>query len=176
MVIVYLNQKRNSKKFPEKYKLEAGFIHKFISLVKYLLLNELEFATLTVLIDNLGWENEIVKEHWDYFCILGIKAKQLMRSEKMSSKLLDKVIKTNPSFMDYYADLVNDENVSKKIEEKINLKTINEAFRKLNHPTNSYCRKTFINYTGIADKIIKLCFLYDFFTQIIITSMLLFEI
>lgn len=63
MILVYLNEKRNLETFPEKYKKEPRFIDKFISLIKYLLLNELEVATLTVLIDNFGWENKTINGH-----------------------------------------------------------------------------------------------------------------
>lgn len=150
MVIIFLNRCKN---FPKKFKTEPEFIKKFIDLIKYLLLNELEVVALTLLLENLGWEYKNI-DHWMYFCILGIYAKYKVKSEDQSCILIDKFKKNNEAIEQYYSDWLCDND--NKLDEIINLKTINEKFKSLNRPTNTFCRKNFIDYNGVVDKIIKL--------------------
>ena len=40
-------------------------------------------------------------------------------------------------------------------KESVSIKKINERFRQLTRPINSYCRHNFIYYNGVVDKIVK---------------------
>ena len=153
MIVVYINR---NKLFPEKYKTEPDFISKFINLLKHLLMNEFEISYFTILLDKIGWSWQNV-EHWTYFCILGIFTKKLCGKEDESSLLINIISRSNPDFMDFYTNWVCEEEISKIIEEKeVSIKEINERFRHLTRPINSYCRKNYTNYNGVADKIVKL--------------------
>ena len=149
MVIIFLNR---SKNIPKQFKTEAGFIKKFISLVKYLLLSELEVVALTLLLDNLGWEYKNI-EHWTYFCILGVYIKEKMKSDEEYNMLSYKISKSNTAFIDYYLEWITEVD---KFYEIINLNTFNERYKILNRPVNTFCRKNFIDYNGVVDKIVKL--------------------
>ena len=153
MIIVYLNK---NKTLPLIYKIEPDFIFKFINLLKHLLMNEFEISYFTILLDKIGWGWQNV-EKWTYFCILGICTKKLCGREDDSSLLINLISRNCPEFMDYYTNWVCDEEIENIIQEKeMNVKIINERLRQLNRPINTYCRKNFINYNGIVDKIIKL--------------------
>ena len=153
MLVVFINR---SKTFPLKYQIESSFIIKLVNLLKHLLMNEFEISYFTLLIDRIGWGYRFI-EHWTYFCILGIYTIKLCGKEEDSSMLINIISRNTPEFLDYYANLTSDEDITSKIaEENIDVKVINERFRKLTKPINSYCRKNFINYNGIVDNIIKL--------------------
>ena len=153
MIVSYINK---NKLMPLKYQKEANFLYKFINLLKHLLMNEFEIAYFTLLLDKIGWKWLNV-DHWTYFCILGIFTKKFCGREEDSSLLISIISRNNPEFTDIYTNWACDEDISNKIEnEAIDIKLINERFRVLNRCFNSYCRKNFINYNGIADKITKM--------------------
>ena len=153
MIILYINK---NKSFPLEFKKESNFIYNFINLLKHLLMNEFEISYFTILLDRIGWKWQNV-EHWTYFCILGIYTKNLCGKEDESSLLLNIISRNSPEFTDYYTNWVCDEEIDEKIKEnEINLKSINERFKQLIKPINTFCRKNYINYNGMADKIVKL--------------------
>ena len=153
MMIIYIN---TNKYFPIKYQNESDFIFKLINLLKHLLMNEFEISYFTILLDKIGWSWHNM-EHWTYFCILGIYTKKLCGKEDDSSLLINIISRNNPEFMDYYTNLICDDEIMDKTQEnEISIKIVNDRFKKLNRPINSYCRKNFINYNGIVDKIVKL--------------------
>ena len=52
MMILFINE--NNKSFPKEYRLEEDFLNNMIKLLKYLMMNEIEVAYFTLLIDKLG--------------------------------------------------------------------------------------------------------------------------
>ena len=153
MLVVFI---KRSKTFPVKYQKEPFFIIKLVNLLKHLLMNEFELSYFTILLDRIGWSYKYI-DHWTYFCILGIYVIKLCGKEEDSSLLINIISRNTPEFFDYYANLTSDEDIINQITEgSIDVKAINERFRKLTKPINSYCRKNFINYNGIVDNIIKL--------------------
>ena len=150
MFITYINR---NKYFPIEYQKESNFINKFINLIKRLLMNEFELSGFTIIIDKIGWLSTNI-DHWTYFCILGIYSKKLVGNEEDSGFLIDIFNNKNNKFIDYY--LSCEEEISQKFEEKsMTIKLINERYRQLTRPVNSFCRKNFINYNGVVDKIVK---------------------
>ena len=150
MFIVYLmKNKENLKKC--KYDEEPNFINKFVILIKELHLNEIEVAFLTLLLDKVGWKLDNY-EHWMYFYCLGIYSKKKVTGEYESDELLKK----HEFAEEKYLEFVNGTEYDKIDTEGISSKELNERFMELTKPINSYCRKNFINYSGIADKIIRL--------------------
>lgn len=153
MLVIYINR---NKSFPKKYQNESNFIYKFINLLKHLFMNEFEISYFTILLDKIGWRWANL-EHWTYFCILGIYTKKLCGREDDSSLLINIISRNNPDFMDYYTNFICDDEIINKAEgNEVTVKIINERFKQLTTPTNSFCRKNFINYNGIVDKIVKL--------------------
>ena len=151
MLIIYIKQ---SKTFPSSYQTEPNFFNKLVNFVKRLFMNELELSFFTILLDKLGWAHQGLN-HWTYFCILGILAKKLLGNEEESSLLISFFTSKNYDFLDEYT-IINDEEIIKNYEEQpVCIKKINERFRQLTRPINSYCRHNFINYNGVVDKIVK---------------------
>ena len=151
MLIIYIKQ---SKTFPVDYQKEPNFINKFINLIKRLFINELEFSFFTILLDKMGWSHQTI-DHWIYFCILGILAKKLLGNEDESSLLIEFFSSKNGDFLDYYTMLGDEEVIANYEKESVSIKKINERFRQLTRPINSYCRHNFIYYNGVVDKIVK---------------------
>lgn len=153
MIVLYINK---SKSFPLQYQKEQNFMFKFVNLLKHLLMNEFEISYFTVVLDKMGWTSKNI-EHWTYFCILGIYSKKICGKEEDSSLLINIISRNTPEFTDYYTSWLCDDDTCNKLQEnEINIKDINEKYRQLTKPINSYCRKNFINYNGVVDKIVKL--------------------
>ena len=153
MMILYIN---HNNSFPETYKKEQDFIYNMIRLLKNLMMNEIEVAYFTLLIDKLGWANENI-EHWIYFTILGIITKNGCNTDNDSILLIDKYSKKYFGFHDIYSNFINNESISSLINEKsITVNLINKRFIELSKPINTYCTKNFIKLEGIIDEIISM--------------------
>ena len=151
MLILYLNKNKEKLKL-YKYDTEPNFINKFINLIKELCLNEIEVAYLTLLLDKFDWKFDGINNHWIYFYILGIYTKQIVTSEEESVYFL----KLKPEVNAKYLDFVNDPKFEDFEREGIKTQEVNQRFKELTKPINTYCRKNFVNYNSIADKIIKM--------------------
>jgi hypothetical protein len=134
-----------------KYDIEPNFFNKFIHLIKELNLNEIEVAFMTLLLDKLDWAFNNI-DHWTYFYLLGIHTKKIVSGEDASDDFLN----SKEEIRDKYTIFVNDDTVEELENNKIKTQEINIRYKELNKPINSYCRKNFINYTSVADKIVKL--------------------
>ena len=152
MIVIYI-EKINS--FPEQYKNEANFIYKMVNLIKHFLMNEIEVACFTLLLDKIGYTYKD-KEKWLYYSILCILSKIFCGKEDDILLVINSLSQINIRFMDEYKSFINDSDIIKKIKEnETNLKQINERFIILSKPINTYCRKNYISLKGISDKIIK---------------------
>lgn len=152
MFLTYINKNKN---LPNDFKNEPNFMNNFINLIKYLLMNELELAAFTILLDKMGWKHENI-DHWTYFTILGIYSKKLVGREEETSFLIKIYSIKIGNFFEYYTNICDEEIINKFDEKKsLTIKSINQRFKKLNKPVNSYCRKNYILYNGVVDSIVK---------------------
>lgn len=164
MIIQYINA---SNSFTKKYKEEPNFILNIINLLKSLFMNEIEIAFFTIALEKIGVNYKDI-EHWLYFSILGIATKKLCGKDEDCFLLIDKFSKKNPKFIDEYSAFINDNKIIAQISNnQISLEQINQRFIFLSKPINTYCRKNYINFQGIIDKIVKLSQPYfkDFLNQ-----------
>lgn len=151
MLITFINK---NKDFPKEYQTEPYFINKFLNLVKRLLMSELEFAAFTILLDKMGWSFENM-DHWLYFCILAIYSKKLIVGEEESSFFIEIFENKNDYFIESYSLIDGVEKIKNIEQNDLTIKSINERFRLLSRPINTYCRRNYINYNGVVDKIVK---------------------
>jgi hypothetical protein len=153
MIILYINMNNS---FSKKYKEEPNFILNMVNLLKSLFMNEIEVAYFTIALEKIGVNYKDI-EHWLYFPILGIATKKLCGKEEDSFLLINKFSKRYPKFLDEYSTFINDNDIISQISNnKISLAQINQRFILLLKPINTYCRKNYINFQGIIDKIVKL--------------------
>ena len=152
MLIVYINKNKEKLKL-YKYDTEPNFINKFINLIKELCLNEIEVAYLTLLLDKFDWKFDGINNHWIYFYAFGIYTKKKVTSEHASNYFLESKPK---EVQEKYIKLVNDEKFENFEREGIKIQEINQRFKELTKPINTFCRKNFVNYNSISDKIIKM--------------------
>ena len=101
--------------------------------------------------DKLGW-NLINYDHWVYFYTLGIYTKDKVTDESISKELRE--LKEELKIV--YGDIINMNEFDNLEEKGISVKEINARYKELSKPINSFCRKDFIIYSGIADKIVRL--------------------
>ena len=147
LIISFMNQ---SKDFPEEYRTKQDFPKILISVIKSLMMNEFEISIYTLYIDKYGWKSSKINFK-EYFIYLGLYTKQLTMSKDNFQILINKfdneISKTCISFEDWKKD------ISPYVPTVIE---INERYKFLNKPTNSFCKKNFIDFNGIVDKIVKL--------------------
>ena len=147
MFILYLNKNRNILREKE-YDIEQNFINKFIHLIKDLNLNEIELVYLTLLLDKMGWGNKSI-DYWNYFYCLGVYTKRFSVGELYVEEYLE----GKDEFMENYSDIINQKIFIDYEDNKFTTKEINQRYKELTKPINSFCRKNFINYNNIVDKI-----------------------
>ena len=147
MFILYLNKSRNILREKE-YDIEPNFINKFIHLIKDLNLNEIELVYLTLLLDKIGWGNKSI-DYWNYFHCLGVYTKRFSVGELYVEEYLE----GKDEFMKKYRDIINQKIIIDYEENKFTTKEINQRYKELTKSINSFCRKNFINYNNIVDKI-----------------------
>ena len=153
MIILYINRINS---YGKQYKSEINFIHKIINLFKHLLINEIEVACFTLLLEKIGW-NYKKMEQWIYFTIIGISAKKLCGNERDLSLIINYFSRTNEKFIEEYTSFIEDDTISSEItDNNLFLKSVNQRFIGLTKPVNSYCIKNYINIEGIIDKIVKM--------------------
>jgi hypothetical protein len=152
MIISYIN-KNNS--FPKIYKKEGNFNYKLCNLVKHLLMNEIEVACFTLLLEKIGFTYKN-KDQWLYLSFIGILSKKTCGRYDDALLLIDIFSRNSSKFMEEYSIFLNDKDILSKLNvNKLNLKQINERFILLSKPVNTYCKKNYINIGGIIDQIIK---------------------
>ena len=124
-------------------------------------MNEIEVAYFTLLIDKLGWKYEKI-DHWIYFTILGIITKNECLKGNNTFILITIFSRRYPNFQEIYSNFINDDKISSLINEKnITIEIVNKRFIQLSKPTNTYCRKNYINLDGIIDKIVYMSHPYS---------------
>ena len=147
LIISFINQ---SKDFPEEYRTKQDFPKILISVIKSLMMNEFEISIYTLYIDKYGWKSSKINFK-EYFIYLGLYTKQLTMSKDNFKILIQKFDN------EISKSLVNFEDWKKEISPYVpTVIEINERFKLLNNPTNSFCKKNFIDFNGIVDKIVKL--------------------
>ena len=152
MIISYINRINS---FPEMNKKEINFNYKISNLIKHLLMNEIEVACFTLLLEKIGFIFKNL-DQWLYFTFIGILSKKTCGRDNDVLLLLDIFSRNNSKFMEEYSVFINNKDILSKLNEnKLNLKQINKRFILLSKPINTYCKINFINIQGIIDQIIK---------------------
>ena len=152
MIISYINRINS---FPEMNKKEINFNYKISNLIKHLLMNEIEVACFTLLLEKIGFTYKNM-DQWLYFTFIGILSKKTCGRDNDVLLLLDIFSRNNSKFMEEYSVFINNKDILSKLNEnKLNLKQINKRFILLSKPINTYCKTNFINIQGIIDQIIK---------------------
>lgn len=159
MIILYFNL---NKSLLQIYKLEQNFIYNLICLLKSLMMNEIEVAYFSLLLDNLGWKNEQINNIWIYLTILGIITKKKCFVDKDDALFITIFSRKYPKFDELFTNFISDEKICEKISKKIiNINLVNKRFIELTKPINSYCRRNYVILDGIIDKIINLSQSYN---------------
>jgi len=152
MIITYINRINS---FPEMNEKEINFNYKISNLIKHLLMNEIEVACFTLLLEKIGFTYKNI-DQWLYYTFIGILSKKKCGRVNDVSLLLDIFSRNNSKFMEEYSIFINDKDIISKLNEnKLNLKQINERFILLSKPINTYCKINYINIQGIIDQIVK---------------------
>ena len=152
MIISYINI---NNAFARIFKNEVDFNYRIINLIKHLLMNEIEIACFTLLLEKIGFTYKN-KDQWLYFNFIGILSKKTCGRDNDVLLLIDILSRNNSKFMEEYSFFINDKEILSKLNEnKLNLKQINERFILLSKPMNTYCKKNYIKMPGVIDQIIK---------------------
>jgi hypothetical protein len=150
---MFFNYISSSSIIPIPFKNNRYFIKEFLKIIMDLLINEIDFATITLIFDNLGWINQ-GSDPWPYINYICLYAKEKSSSKRIFTILLQIFEKKNEGFEDSYNKWVNNINNKTKLK-KIGINDINQRFKELTRPIYlNENHKKFINYNEIADKIV----------------------
>ncbi len=117
-------------------------------IIKQLMMNEYEIVLFTLYLDEFGWENDTY-ELFEHLFYIGIFAKFLANKE------MNFIIKHFHCAKSYFAW-----KAKMKVDRDFKIfdyKAMNERFKLLNKPYNCYCKKNYIDYNCVVDKIIYEC-------------------
>ena len=148
MAISYLNK---SKTLPEEFKNKANFQKEFINIIQQLMFNEIEISLFTLNIDYFGWKDE----NYNYkihLIFIGLKTK--MNLNQSTQLFILKFCNDDKNFMQKFKSW--QDNRKEALLHKFQMFQINERYRLLNKPHNTYCKKNFIDFNGVVDKIVQL--------------------
>ena len=148
MAISYLNK---AKTLPEEFKNEANFQKEFIYIIQQLMFNEIEISLFTLFIDYIGWKDENYN-HKIHLIFIGLKTKILLN--QTAQMFILKFCNDDKNFMPKFKKW--QENRKEALLHKFQMLEINERYRLLNKPHNTYCKKNFIDFNGVVDKIVQL--------------------
>ena len=148
MAISYLNK---AKTLPEEFKNKANFQKEFINIIQQLMFNEIEISLFTLNIDYFGWKDE----NYNYkihLIFIGLKTK--MNLNQSTQLFILKFCNDDKNFMQKFKSW--QDNRKEALLHKFQMFQINERYRLLNKPHNTYCKKNFIDFNGVVDKIVQL--------------------
>ena len=150
-IILMLNNYINtSETIPNNLKYKREFKEKFLNIIKTLLMNEIELASMTIVIDKIGWGN-INQEIWMNLYYIGLQIKELISSDNSAKIIKDKCER---NFITNYNKWRNSPNIKKIFEDKevYSLINVNERMKKLNIK-HINIKREIINYNKIVNEI-----------------------
>ncbi len=152
VIIMFFNYISSTTIIPIPFKNNRYFIKDFLKIIIDLLMNEIDFVTVTLLFDALGWIRE-GSDPWIYIYYICLYAKKKSSSNDIFSKLLEILDKNNKGFKDSYNNWEN--NIKNK--DTIGVNEANKRFRELMKPIylNEEHQK-YIDYNEIVDKILSM--------------------
>ena len=155
VVTMFFNYLSTSKIIPNTFKNNRYFLKEFLKIIVNLLINQIDFVTVTLIFDYIGWISE-GSDPWAFIYYICLNAKEKSSSENTFSILTKILEKNNSGFIDSYKKWK--ENITNKNKlEKIEICKINERFRELMKPIfMNESQNKFINYNEIVIKIIEM--------------------
>ena len=140
---------KESKVIPQIIKNKYKIYHNFCVILKKLMLNEFELCLFSLYLDVCKWPFNFSYE--EYFIFLGLYIKEIASNEDFLD-IFEYFKNNNVNFnYNYFSFKVQFETI-----EKFSFNDINKRYKFLKKSCNSYCKKDFIDYNFIVDKIIKI--------------------
>lgn len=150
VIIMFFNYLSSSPVIPIPFKNNRYFIKDFLKVIIDLLMNEIEFVTVTLIFDAMGWIREGT-DPWRYIYYICLLAKKKLSSNDIFSNILQILNKNNIGFQDSFF------NWEKNIKglEKIGINETNKRFRELLKPIYlNESHQKYIDYNEIVNKIL----------------------
>ena len=158
IIKMFFNFIFTSKCIPIKAKDNRHFIKNFLKIIKNLLMNEIELATMAyILEEKMKWvQNQETDEIWYHIYYICLKSKELTSNDDIFNLLMDILDFNNKGFKNNYNEW-NENEYSKKCNDKdISIIQINQMYKALmiSNDLNQNQGK-FINYNEVVDKIME---------------------
>ena len=158
IIKMFFNFIFTSKCIPIKAKDNRHFIKNFLKIIKNLLMNEIELATMAyILEEKMKWvQNQETDEIWYHIYYICLKSKELTSNDDIFNLLMDILDFNNKGFKNNYNEW-NENEYSKKCNDKdISIIQINQMYKTLmiSNDLNQNQGK-FINYNEVVNKIME---------------------
>jgi len=154
IITMFFNFISMTKVIPVSFKNNRYFIKEFLKIIIDLLINEIDFTTVTLIFDCLGWINE-GGDPWLYIYFVCLCAKKKASSDGSYNTLLKILESNNKGFIDNFKKWSNNSSNEKKYNQ-INIIKTNQRYRDLKI-CNNKCQKyqRFINYNELVNLIVS---------------------
>jgi hypothetical protein len=153
IITMFFNYISISKVIPVSFKNNRYFIKEFLKIITDLLINEIDFATISLIFDYLGWIKE-GEDPWLYIYFICLCGKRISSSDGSYNTLLKILDSNNKGFIDRFKKWSNNSHNEKKFKQIDIIKT-NQKYRELMKHRNVFeNNQRFINYNELVNKIV----------------------
>jgi hypothetical protein len=154
IITMFFNYISISKVIPVSFKNNRYFIKEFLKIITDLLINEIDFATISLIFDYLGWIKE-GEDPWLYIYFICLCGKKISSSDGSYNTLLKILDSNNKGFIDRFKKWSNNSHNEKKFKQIDIIKT-NQKYRELMKHRNVFeNNQKFINYNELVNKIVS---------------------
>ena len=154
IITMFFNYISISKVIPVSFKNNRYFIKEFLKIITDLLINEIDFATIALIFDYLGWIKE-GEDPWLYIYFICLCGKRISSSDGSYNTLLKILDSNNKGFIDRFKKWSNNSHNEKKFKQIDIIKT-NQKYRELMKHRNVFeNNQRFINYNELVNKIVS---------------------
>ena len=159
IIKMFFNFIFTTKCIPQETKDNQPFLKTFLKIIKNLLMNEFELATMAYLLEEkLLWvQNQEPDDMWYRLYYICLKAKELTSSDEIFEILMNYLDAKNKGFKEKYSKWEKNEYYTKKCKDNdLKIDKINEYYKALmisNDLTQNQGK--FINYNEVVNKIME---------------------
>ncbi|MCQ2820081.1 MAG: hypothetical protein MJ252_22680, partial [archaeon] len=147
----------HSTNIPDNLRQSFPVHNLLIDVTKDLMLNNMELVYLSLFLDTYGWKNDNMNIY-ENFLVTGLCVKKYLNSD--TEIIENYLISKYEGLKDKFKQWVINQN---KIKGNVNItpRELNKRYKILNQGYNIFCRKNYIDFNDVVDRILKMSLPYN---------------
>ena len=147
----------DSKTLPKDLRTNYPLHSLLTKIIRQLMMNELELVYFSIYLDTFGWKNNNV-DIMEHFLMTGLSVKKFLN---VNTEYLENFLNNEyPCLLDKFNHWLKTEKDYNNLI-TISPRDVNERFRLLKRPYNTYCKNNFIDYNESVDRILHMSLPYN---------------